>query len=73
MLHDKRISNRHDANVRIPEGVMFFMATIFGSIGIYAGMFVFRHKTRKWYFVIGIPLLLIQNLATLYILQTLFK
>jgi uncharacterized membrane protein YsdA (DUF1294 family) len=70
MMRDKRLSLRRDNSERIPEGLMFFMATIFGSIGIYAGMFVFRHKIRKWYFVIGIPLLLIQNLAALYLLQT---
>ena len=69
MLSDKRLSLRHDNSARIPEGLLFFMATILGSVGIYAGMFVFRHKTRKWYFVIGIPLLFMQNIAALYLLQ----
>jgi len=70
MIRDKRLSLRSDNSERIPEGLLFFMATIFGSVGIYLGMLVFRHKTRKWYFVIGIPLVLTQNLATLYLLQT---
>lgn len=70
MLHDKRISVRNDAEKRIPEGVLFFLASIFGGGGIYAGMFIFRHKTRKWYFVIGIPLLLIQNFIVIYFLST---
>lgn len=65
MLDDKIKSSRPNAS-RISEGMMFFLATIFGSFGVYAGMFIFRHKTRKWYFLIGIPLLMIENLATVY-------
>lgn len=69
MLRDKRLSLRHDNSERTPEGIIFFMASIFGSVGIYLGMFVFRHKTRKWYFVVGIPLLIIQNLIVLYFIK----
>lgn len=53
---------------RISEGMLFFLATAFGSLGVYIGMFTFRHKTQKWYFQIGIPLLIIQNAATVFIL-----
>ena len=67
MLIDKNKSIK-TGKERISEGMMFFMATIFGSIGIYLGMFVFRHKTRKWYFLIGIPLLILQNIVFLYVL-----
>lgn len=52
---------------RISEGILFFLAVMFGSLGVYLGMFVFRHKTRKWYFVLGIPMLLIENSAVLYV------
>jgi uncharacterized membrane protein YsdA (DUF1294 family) len=47
--------------------MLFFLAAAFGSVGVYAGMFAFRHKTRKWYFAVGIPLLMLQNLAFLYL------
>lgn len=53
-----------------PEGAIFFMATIGGGIGIYAGMLLLRHKTRKWYFALGIPLLIAQNLVVLYLLAS---
>ncbi len=56
---------------RISEGRLFFMATIFGSIGVYLGMFIFRHKTRNWHFIIGIPFLIIQNITFLYVLYLL--
>ena len=65
MLADKFSSTRPGAE-RISEGMMFFLATIGGSLGVYLGMFAFRHKTRKWYFLIGIPLLILENLATIY-------
>jgi len=70
MLFDKIKSQKNNSR-RISEGVLFFMATAFGSLGVYAGMFTFRHKTRKWYFIIGIPLLLIQSIACLYLVYTL--
>jgi uncharacterized membrane protein YsdA (DUF1294 family) len=67
MGYDKRIAVKRNDTKRTPEGVMFFLATMFGSIGIYTGMFIFRHKIRKWYFQLGIPLLMLQNVATLYL------
>jgi uncharacterized membrane protein YsdA (DUF1294 family) len=66
MLVDK-IKSRNQGAERISEGMLFFMATAFGSIGVYAGMFAFRHKTRKWYFLVGIPLLIAQNAASAYL------
>ena len=72
MLWDKMQSKKKGAN-RISEGFLFFMATIFGSIGVYMGMFMFRHKTRKWYFIIGIPFLIVQNCTFLYIVYLFAK
>jgi len=68
MLVDKIKSTEPGAE-RISEGMMFFLAAAFGSLGVYLGMFAFRHKTRKWYFLLGIPLLMIENVATVYLLS----
>ena len=43
---------------RIPEKTLFFFAVIGGGGGVWAGMYLFRHKTRRWYFVVGMPLIL---------------
>jgi uncharacterized membrane protein YsdA (DUF1294 family) len=67
MFLDKNKSRKVGAE-RISEGLLFFMATVFGSVGVYAGMFAFRHKTRKWYFIVGIPILMVQNISLLYLL-----
>ena len=44
---------------RIPEATLFIVAIIGGSIGSIIGMYAFRHKTRHWYFVYGMPFILI--------------
>ena len=73
MAHDKHKAVHGRNAERAPEGFMFFLATTFGSIGVYLGMFAFHHKTRKWYFQLGIPLLIFQNLATMYVVWELFS
>ena len=48
---------------RIRERTLFLFSLLGGSIGTLTGMYVFRHKTKHWYFVIGMPLILIIQLA----------
>ena len=66
MLADKTKSAT-PGSPRIPEGLLFFLAAAFGGAGIFAGMFAFRHKTKKWYFLAGIPLLILENAAVIYL------
>lgn len=61
---DKRRAIRHQW--RIPEKTLFLVSILGGSIGTWAGMYLFRHKTKHWYFVIGMPLILIAQLFLLY-------
>ncbi|MES2749493.1 MAG: DUF1294 domain-containing protein [Patescibacteria group bacterium] len=68
MANDKRKSIAGGNIERTPEGVLFFLAAAGGSLGIYLAMILLRHKTRKWYFQVGIPLIIMQNVATLYLL-----
>ena len=54
---------------RIPENTLFIITAIGGGIGTIAGMYTFRHKTKKLTFTIGLPVLLILDiLAILYIM-----
>ncbi len=66
MMYDKIRSRKLGAR-RISEGKLFFMATIFGSFGVYLGMFLFRHKVKRWYFFIGIPIVMLQNISFVYL------
>ena len=44
---------------RVPEKVLFLLSALGGSVGMYLGMFTFRHKTKHWYLWVGIPLCIV--------------
>ena len=48
---------------RVPEKTLFLLPLLGGSVGALLGMLVFRHKTKHWYFVWGIPLILLAQIA----------
>ena len=57
---------------RIPEGTLMTICLIGGGIGTIAGMYTFRHKTKKLKFTVGMPTILIAEIA-LVIYFMLFK
>jgi uncharacterized membrane protein YsdA (DUF1294 family) len=59
---DKALSKREGAR-RVRERTLFLLAIIGGSLGSIMGMHIFRHKTKHWYFVVGMPLILILQVA----------
>ncbi len=61
---DKQRAGRRDW--RIPEKVLFGAALLGGSVGAWAGMYLFHHKTRHWYFVVGMPLILAVQAALVW-------
>lgn len=63
---DKRRAVRHAW--RISEKTLFLSAFLGGSLGALLGMRTFRHKTRHWYFVYGIPAILILQLGLAFYL-----
>ncbi len=48
---------------RIPEKVLILFAVFGGSIGALLGMRVFHHKTQKLKFKIGIPVIILLQIA----------
>ena len=48
---------------RVPERTLFLLPLLGGSLGALLGMKVFHHKTKHWYFVWGIPLILVAQIA----------
>ena len=60
---DKRRAKKHA--FRIPEATLFTIAVIGGCLGSIIVMYYFHHKTRHWYFVYGMPLILILQVALL--------
>lgn len=50
---------------RISELTLFVLSLAGGSPGGLAAMYTFRHKTKKWYFKFGIPLILVLQLVVI--------
>lgn len=67
MMIDKQKARKFGAE-RISEGFLFFVAVFFGSIGVFLGMLAFHHKNKHWHFILGIPMLIAENCAFLYLL-----
>ena len=61
MAMDKSKARHH--TWRIPEKTLFLVSILGGSAGTWAGMYLFHHKTKHWYFVVGMPLILAAQLA----------
>lgn len=61
MLIDKQKAKR--SAWRIPEATLMGVAALGGSIGAIAGMYIFRHKTRHVKFFLGLPAILIIQIA----------
>ncbi len=50
---------------RISEAALFATAILFGALGSTIGMHFFKHKTRHWYFVLGMPFILVVQVVAL--------
>ncbi len=51
---------------RISEDSLIFLSAIGGSIGAHLSMIIFRHKTQKIKFKLGVPVILILTLTLIY-------
>ena len=70
MLADKQKARKN--RWRIPERTLMLTALLGGSIGALLGMYTFRHKTRHLKFTLGIPAILILQLAAAFYIFTHF-
>ena len=67
MLADKRKAQKK--LWRIPEATLLTVAAIGGSVGSLIGMYTVRHKTKHFKFTLGIPAILILQLAAVFLLR----
>ena len=65
MWADKQKAKKHKWRIR--ESYFFYISLLGGSLGAWMGMYIFHHKTHKWYFILGIPLIFILQ-VTLYLM-----
>lgn len=55
---------------RTREPTLFLLPLLGGALGGTLGMLLFHHKTRKWYFAYGLPLLTIAQFIALIALKS---
>lgn len=67
MWSDKRKAKK--GAWRIPEQTLFIVTALGGGIGTILGMYVFRHKTKKLKFTIGLPFILIAEIILIIYLK----
>ena len=54
---------------RISEATLLMLAVIGGTIGVLFGMQVWRHKTMHLKFKYGLPLILLAQIALMYLIS----
>lgn len=64
MYFDKQKAKK--GKYRISEKALFIAALLLGGIGAYIGMYKFRHKTKHNLFTIGMPIMIVLNILTVY-------
>ncbi len=62
-IYDKKISRKNKVQLRIPEKSLLFLSLIGGSVAMYVTMMIIRHKTKHVKFMLGIPLIIILQIA----------
>ncbi|MEG0833334.1 MAG: DUF1294 domain-containing protein [Oscillospiraceae bacterium] len=66
MAFDKHKAKRDGR--RVAEKTLFILAAMGGSAGVLAAMYILRHKTRRLKFTLGIPALLLAQLAAVFLI-----
>lgn len=69
-VHDKCAAKRSAR--RIPEKTLILLSLLGGSVAMYMTMQLIRHKTRHAKFMIGIPVIMLLQLAAVIAYAKLF-
>ena len=62
-FYDKKISKKKRVELRIPEKVLLILSALGGSVAMFITMLLIRHKTKHFKFMVGIPVIIILQVA----------
>lgn len=60
---DGKKSNKKGPKIRVPEAGLLIISALGGSVAMLLTMLLIRHKTKKAKFMVGIPLILVLQVA----------
>ena len=63
-MHDKRAAKRNKR--RVPENTLLLLSALGGSAAMFITMQLIRHKTKHMKFMLGIPAMIVLQLAGAY-------
>ena len=63
-IYDK-IAAKHNPKHRTREATLLLLSAIGGSVAMYATMQLIRHKTKHPKFMVGIPLIIVAQIAAI--------
>ena len=61
--YDKIISKKNRVELRVPERTLLQLCALGGSVAMLATMLLIRHKTKHVKFMLGIPLIILLQVA----------
>ena len=62
-FYDKKISKKNKVELRIPEKTLLILSALGGSVAMLITMLLIRHKTKHFKFMVGIPVIIIAQVA----------
>ena len=69
--YDKHAA-KHNPKHRTRESTLLLLSALGGSVAMFATMLLIRHKTKHAKFMVGIPLIIILQIAALVFINRLF-
>ena len=61
-------SNKKGPRLRVPEGRLLLLSALGGSVAMLLTMLLIRHKTKKKKFMVGIPAIIVLQIAVVLLI-----
>ena len=61
-------SNKKGPRLRVPEGRLLLLSALGGSVAMLLTMLLIRHKTKKTKFMVGIPAIIVLQIAVVLLI-----
>ena len=62
-IYDKKISKKNRVELRTPEKTLLILSALGGSVAMFITMLLIRHKTKHVKFMLGIPVIIVLQVA----------